>query len=337
MASSARAATAAVGATSSRARRGRRRSSSARRSRRSRAVETSPATAASRPPRRRVSIRMHRPRPQPASSPSSSQRVPTSRRREAVVDEQQLGARRAQQRGRVLGRVGREPVLEHGAAPSGSQPRCAASTRDRAPVRDGRSRRAATGAGRGSRRTARGTRRASPGGARRIPCAWWSTSGTALSTSRSGPAARMPRPPRSRPSHSERRTARYDSASTGPSAPSRSCVGGERVERLLLRRRQADDPARARARPRRSSPGRPRPARAARARARARRARRRSGRRARGTGCSSRRTPSARRSSTPPPAPRNTDGDAHRRLAVVVAPADERAGPVLRDDAGGTS
>ena len=78
------------------------------------------------------------------------------------------------------------------------------------------------------------------GGARRIPCAWWSTSAIALSTSRSGPAARMPRPPRSRPSHSERRTARYDSASTAPSAPistssaasassASSCVAGRRT------------------------------------------------------------------------------------------------------------
>ena len=177
------------------------------------------------------------------------------RRREAVVDQQRLRARRAQQRGRVL-RAGRaQPVLEHRRARRGSTPKCAAST----PIARRYVTAVATcGHWRGSSLSENSPRNSSSvrGGSRRMPCACWSTTAIELSTSRSDPGARIPRPPRSRPptrsggrpgrSARGRHRARPSSTSSAASASSASAwVAGSGVDparrALLVRQRRRVD------------------------------------------------------------------------------------------------
>ena len=270
-------------------------------------------------------------RAQPASSPSSRHSMPGPGRREAVVDEQQLRPRRAQQRRRVLVRLGRQPVRRRPPARSARTPKCAASSRiARRYVTPRRDVRPLARVGLSENRPRNSSSVA--GGPRRMPCAWWSTRPTALSTSGSDPAARISRPPPSRPSHSERRTARYDPVSTGPSA------------------RSAPRRPRARRAPPPASPGR---------RTMPRRSRSSSGDRRRIDLDRLRRLEPALEPVEPgrdQPADREVGiaarvgrlqldvrrrllhpGEdrrhADRRLAVVVSPARERAGPVLGDDA----
>ena len=118
-----------------------------------------------------------------------------------------------------------------------------------------------------------------------IPCAWWSTSATSLSTSGSVPAARMPRPRRSRsPTRSGGRRGRSPRG-PGPSAPvsTASAASASSASSCVAGSRRIPSAARS------SSPQRGRVhldrRRAARARAPGRPGRPRSGRRARGTGC----------------------------------------------------